>query len=287
MQFRTLLALFVAGLVAALGFLRNQDIQRSKLGISPGLRAAVDRDSKIDQRIDSATHTAVSSVSEVPSKETAGVSSEAELPNEIIGTPPTNEVIATTALVPEAVQPEIRLAEAKDREPADDGSSHPLGSEDVAISQHTDAASAGGQFEQDPITFMLSAVAQPVELDDTLNDPNNAQRPAPAEETQTVGAQLSGIQLGALDSQSPPPFLGVRPYKQRPRLTLGAVRPNSPADRAGLMVGDVLLSIDRQPTSNIGVLRSVLSRHQTGDMIVLDVDRGGNRLQLPLTLSQD
>ncbi len=50
--------------------------------------------------------------------------------------------------------------------------------------------------------------------------------------------------------------------------------PNSPAGRAGLRLGDVVVAFDDQPIFSLDALRDMLSQHQAGDRVRLTFQRG-------------
>ncbi len=58
----------------------------------------------------------------------------------------------------------------------------------------------------------------------------------------------------------------------------------SPARRAGLREGDVILGVDRVPTPSRGVLLRTLWARAAGQVVTLDVLRGAERLAVPVTL---
>ena len=65
-----------------------------------------------------------------------------------------------------------------------------------------------------------------------------------------------------------------------------AVTSGGPADRAGLREGDVIQAADGTPTPDTQALAGVLAAADPGDQITLSVTRGGQDLDVKLTLGQ-
>jgi len=66
------------------------------------------------------------------------------------------------------------------------------------------------------------------------------------------------------------------------RLVIAGVIPGSPAERAGLAPGDVLVRIDQRPFSSRTDLYQRIWAHEPGDMIVLEVFRDGEVLEFEI-----
>jgi len=63
-------------------------------------------------------------------------------------------------------------------------------------------------------------------------------------------------------------------------LLVSAVEPGSPADRAGLLLGDALVSLDGQALSSVGDLLPLLDADRVGRQVALALVRGGELRQL-------
>ncbi|MBV9547634.1 MAG: trypsin-like peptidase domain-containing protein [Chloroflexi bacterium] len=95
------------------------------------------------------------------------------------------------------------------------------------------------------------------------------------------------------------PFLGVQYGPLTPAIAaqlsagnvqngavIGAVQPGSPAATAGLQPRDIITAVDGQPLVAESSLAQMLSQHQPGDQVTLSVVRGGQLLQVQVTLGQ-
>ncbi|HMR63218.1 MAG TPA: PDZ domain-containing protein, partial [Anaerolineae bacterium] len=97
--------------------------------------------------------------------------------------------------------------------------------------------------------------------------------------------------------EAPQPFLGTQFEPLNPQLALeqglsineGAllrsVVDGTPAQQAGLQVGDVIVGVDGQTVDDRNTLVSLLFQHVAGDTVTLDVLRGGQVFQTALTLT--
>lgn len=65
-----------------------------------------------------------------------------------------------------------------------------------------------------------------------------------------------------------------------------AVEPNSPADRAGLKEGDVILEMDGQKVDQTHSLAYLISQHSIGDRVTLKIKRGSDTQELRATLEK-
>jgi len=75
--------------------------------------------------------------------------------------------------------------------------------------------------------------------------------------------------------------LGVRPGDKDPRgCLIREVIPDTAAEKMGLRPGDVITTIDEQPTAGIEQVREVMRGHQVGDRVRIQVLRDGATLDL-------
>jgi len=80
-------------------------------------------------------------------------------------------------------------------------------------------------------------------------------------------------------------FLGIRTTQDaQGRLTVSAIAPNSPAARAGLRPGDVVVSIDGRGVSSPEELRRLIESKSQGKTIAISVQRDGQPFNLPAVL---
>jgi predicted metalloprotease with PDZ domain len=65
------------------------------------------------------------------------------------------------------------------------------------------------------------------------------------------------------------------------------VQPDSPAARAGVKVGDIVLDVDSAPATSANDILSALSDRKTGDTVPIVVARGASRVPLTAKLDTD
>ncbi len=102
------------------------------------------------------------------------------------------------------------------------------------------------------------------------------------------------VQRWLATSPVPAAFLGIqlRPVElrsQRARaagLLISGLRTGGPAERAGLLLGDVLVGCDGTPIAAPESLAAALASHRPGDLAVLDVVRAGAVQRLDVMLGE-
>jgi serine protease Do/serine protease DegQ len=67
-------------------------------------------------------------------------------------------------------------------------------------------------------------------------------------------------------------------------MLVGSVEPDSPAAKAGIRVGDVLVETNDQPVDDIGDIRRAIGKSKKGDVVELDVIRDRKPVSLQATL---
>lgn len=112
----------------------------------------------------------------------------------------------------------------------------------------------------------------------------------PSNTVRSVAEQL--ISRGRIEY----PFIGISYTEVTPQLAgelnlsakngviITQVTANSPAARGGLQTQDVVTAIDNNTIDENNTLRSILFKYRVGDQVTLTVERGGQQLQLKLTL---
>ena len=80
-----------------------------------------------------------------------------------------------------------------------------------------------------------------------------------------------------------PGWLGVL-LAEAERPTIAEVIPDSPAERAGLLPGDVVVAVDGRATAAASDLVEALAERPPGRSVILEVQRGDAALQLEVTL---
>lgn len=76
------------------------------------------------------------------------------------------------------------------------------------------------------------------------------------------------------------------PHSAETALILLSVEPGGSADKAGLMVGDLLVAIDGKPTSDPEDVQSSLGPDTVGKALTASIVRGGNLMELPVTVGE-
>ena len=101
----------------------------------------------------------------------------------------------------------------------------------------------------------------------------------------TVETAITAKIKKATNTQSGSPgYLGVAVSVLGDKLTIGDVEPNSPAAKAGMKTGDIVLSVDGKAVKNNEVFRSLLQIKSAGEKVQLTVERKGEKVELTANL---
>lgn len=82
------------------------------------------------------------------------------------------------------------------------------------------------------------------------------------------------------------PVIGVRGDSKAPQAEVSYVSPGSPADRAGIEVGDIILEFGDDDITDFGSLAEAVSQTMPGERVKLWVNRNGSRLGLTLEVGR-
>lgn len=93
-----------------------------------------------------------------------------------------------------------------------------------------------------------------------------------------------------LNMQGPPKriprgYLGLE-LEEQEGVVVTKVYPTSPADLAGVQVGDRITSLDKRPIRHIEDLQSVLSKRKVQDSVSLTVERHGKKIVIKVDLGR-
>ena len=93
----------------------------------------------------------------------------------------------------------------------------------------------------------------------------------------------------------PPAVAAAKPYlgtmigpmekENQPGAVVREVTPNSPAAKAGLKEGDIILKVDDQEVKNAGTLVGMIATHKPGDSLKLHIRRDGKEQDVNAVLA--
>ncbi len=95
---------------------------------------------------------------------------------------------------------------------------------------------------------------------------------------------VSAFGFAAAQDNSAAPFLGVGLSSASNGVKVDQVQAGSPADQAGVKVGDIITAIDTKAVTS-DTIRDVVTGHKVGDVLTLSLMRGTNSLEVKVTLA--
>ena len=107
--------------------------------------------------------------------------------------------------------------------------------------------------------------------------------PGPGEEPFSIGI----VAVEARRISGSRAFVGIMPVNAEDRdgVRIDSVTADSPADRAGLRINDIILKIDDTDTNKVTQLRAKLAKHEPGDRVTLTVERGDKEMAIDMELA--
>jgi serine protease Do len=99
-----------------------------------------------------------------------------------------------------------------------------------------------------------------------------------------IYGKVRGVWIGISVQQLSPPIadqLGV-PYRNG--LVVWSLERGSPADRAGIQLGDIILAVDGRPVHDAMEAKRSIFGARVGDTITFDIERYGEQARVPVTL---
>jgi S1-C subfamily serine protease len=69
-------------------------------------------------------------------------------------------------------------------------------------------------------------------------------------------------------------------------IMIAAVEPDGPAEKAGVMLGDVLVALDGKPLHNLRSVQSYLFGGQIGKPVKASIIRGGAPIEVVITIGE-
>lgn len=92
-----------------------------------------------------------------------------------------------------------------------------------------------------------------------------------------------------MDDKKPEPaaqrgYLGIRFQVAEGEIRIDEVMPDSPAEKAGLKEGDVVVRVDKKEVKAEGSMREIVGSHKPGDKVTIDIKREGKEQTLEVTL---
>ncbi len=82
------------------------------------------------------------------------------------------------------------------------------------------------------------------------------------------------------------PYLGIQGDANSKEAKIGQIRPDSPASKADLQIGDLIASVNGQNVADFGAFKAIINDHQPGDELKLKIKRGDQEVEIKLKLAK-
>ncbi|MGB2756968.1 MAG: trypsin-like peptidase domain-containing protein [Acidimicrobiia bacterium] len=130
---------------------------------------------------------------------------------------------------------------------------------------------------------LLNAAGEVVGINTAIASPSESQNVGFAIAIDTAKRIISQLEKGTVSN---PAYLGVRSSDTADDsgALIGAVEPNSPAEKAGLKAGDVVTEIEGNSVNGASDVVGLVRAHRPGDKIEFKVERDGKGITLHATL---
>jgi S1-C subfamily serine protease len=82
------------------------------------------------------------------------------------------------------------------------------------------------------------------------------------------------------------PYLGVKGDENSKEAKIAKIYDNSPAAKAGMTVGDVIVTVNDAPVADYPAFKGVINDHQPGDELKLKIKRGDQDVEIKVRLAK-
>ncbi len=130
----------------------------------------------------------------------------------------------------------------------------------------------------------MTAAARPTGTPDVT-----ATLEATPEETAEATEEPSADEVTLLLTKAPSPdagAIGIATEVDQKRVQIKAVVPDGPADKAGLLPGDVISAIDDKPITSSETLNAAVAPKKAGDTLTFTIEREGKEQEFPVTVAK-
>jgi hypothetical protein len=101
-----------------------------------------------------------------------------------------------------------------------------------------------------------------------------------------LASLIMAIKPHLLADNGTTPYLGLQTKNDNNQEIIRVVQKGSPAEKAGLAVGDVVLSVNKIALDANKPLASLINQHHGGDQVELEITRNGNPISFTVKLAQ-